>query len=139
MNTLSARMQAGIAAVGRRRDKRATAIARLTAVGTAYLEFAHDEPGLFQTAFAVPDHLQYATTVDDDSDPTPFQILGGVLDELVTVGVLPAERRPDAEYPIWSAVHGMAVLSAQGPLRSAPDAKIDDLDSLVLAFIARAL
>jgi len=43
-----------MASVGRRRDKKAAAVARLTAVGAAYLGFAHDEPGLFQTAFACP-------------------------------------------------------------------------------------
>lgn len=139
MSILSVRMQAGIAAVKRRRDRKSTAIARLTAVGTAYFGFAHDEPGLFETAFAVPDHLEYATTSDDDAGQTPFQVLAGALDELVAVGVLPAERRPDAEYPVWSAVHGMAVLSARGPLRGAPDPTVEHLDSLVLAFITRAL
>ena len=139
MTALSARMQAGVAEVRRRRDKRATAIARLTAVGTAYLGFAQDEPGLFQTAFAVPNHLEYATAVDDEAAPTPFRILGGALDELVTVGILPPERRPKAEYPIWSTVHGMAVLCTQGPLRNVPRPMIEHLDSEVLAFITRAL
>lgn len=32
--------------------------------------------------------------------------------------MLPAERRPGAEYLAWSAVHGLAILLIDGPLRS---------------------
>jgi hypothetical protein len=34
-------------------------------------------------------------------------VLSGVLDELVTTGALPARRRPNAEFTVWSCVHGM--------------------------------
>ena len=47
----------------------------------------------------------------------PFQLLGVALDRLVEAGVLPAERRPGAEYLAWSAVHGLAMLVLEGPLR----------------------
>jgi Tetracyclin repressor-like, C-terminal domain len=40
------------------------------------------------------------------------------LDELVAVGALPPERRPGAEVMAWSAVHGLAMLTIEGPLRS---------------------
>lgn len=97
----------------------ALARARVRAIGTGYLTFARDEPGLFRTAFAVPDR------VEDDTDPAktgrsglnPFQLLGKALDELVTARSLPAERRPGAEYLAWSAVHGLAMLMLDGPLR----------------------
>jgi AcrR family transcriptional regulator len=94
--------------------------ASLRAVGTGYLRFAHAEPGLFRTAFSTP------WTVQADPDPAtaghsglnPFQLLGAALDRLVNAGVLPSERRFGAEYLAWSAVHGLALLSSDGPLSS---------------------
>ena len=53
---------------------------------------------------------------------TPLDHLRAVLDELVDAGVLDRRRRAGIEYPIWSAVHGLAVLTGQGPLRDVPDA-----------------
>jgi hypothetical protein len=43
------------------------------------------------------------------------------------------------EYPMWSAVHGLAVLAGQGPLRDIPDAMRHHLEELTLTFISRAL
>ncbi|SDD51937.1 transcriptional regulator, TetR family [Cupriavidus sp. YR651] len=91
----------------------------LRAVGTGYLQFALAETGLFRTAFSVPDD------VEDDADPAkagnsglnPFQLLGAALDHWVDAGLLPPERRPGAEYVAWSAVHGLAILLIDGPLR----------------------
>jgi hypothetical protein len=45
-----------------------------------------------------------------------------VLDELVDAGVVDRKRRDGIEYPVWSAVHGLAVIVGQGPLRDVPDA-----------------
>jgi AcrR family transcriptional regulator len=137
MDELAERMQQQVAAVPKRRDKRRAAIARLGALGIAYVEFATQETGLFETAFAMPGHLEYA--VADGHGPTPFQLLSNALDELVTAGVLPAERRPKAEYSVWSSVHGMAVLITQGPLRAMPPQSVRRLTDQLLAFIARGL
>jgi AcrR family transcriptional regulator len=117
------------------------AMGRLRALGVAYLEFALTEPGLFATAFAVPRHLEFATgeAAAGAGERTPFQLLGAALDELVAAGVLPPERRPQAEYAIWSSVHGLAMLLSQGPLRQLPPGLQARLSELVLAFIARGL
>jgi hypothetical protein len=58
-----------------------------------------------------------------------------VLDELVDAGVLDPGRRAGIEYPIWSAVHGLAVLCEQGPLREVPDAGRRRLQEATRAFI----
>lgn len=47
---------------------------------------------------------------------------------MVTAGLLPANRRPGAEFMAWSAVHGMAFLMIDGPLRF-----LDEPERLVLA------
>ena len=101
----------------------AQASALLRAVGTGYLGFAQAETGLFRTAFVFGQH-----EVQVPPDPArtaamglnPFELLGAALDAMVATGVLPAERRPQAEYLAWSAVHGMALLIIDGPLRGTP-------------------
>ena len=105
------------------REPAAQARALLRAVGTGYLGFAQAETGLFRTAFVFGQH-----EVQEPPDPArtaamglnPFELLGAALDAMVATGVLPAERRPQAEYLAWSAVHGMALLIIDGPLRGTP-------------------
>ena len=87
-------------------------------------------------AFAVPGHMAYATSGSgDEVGPTPFQVLSGALDELVTAGVLPEVRRPDAEYPVWASVHGMAVLITKGPQRQLPAQRVSQLNEQLFQFI----
>ncbi|MGF2505203.1 phosphoenolpyruvate-utilizing N-terminal domain-containing protein [Ralstonia pseudosolanacearum] len=96
--------------------------AALRAVGVGYLRFAQQETGLFRTAFAVPDEVEHDADPDKagDSGLNPFQLLGAALDRMTAAGVLPAEHRPGAEYLAWSAVHGLALLIIDGPLRGRP-------------------
>jgi hypothetical protein len=97
----------------------------LRAVGMGYLLYAHAEPGLFRTAFSVPlnDGGESDPARAGNSGLNPFQLLGAALDRMVKTGVLPSERRFGAEYLAWSAVHGLAVLVTDGPLRSLTDAQ----------------
>jgi AcrR family transcriptional regulator len=140
MGELADRMAAGVAQVrGQYGDPEAAGL-RLGAIGVAYLEFAREEPGLFATAFALPQ--QHAYGVPDygtGRDRTPLGQLRTVLDELVDAGVLSRQRRDGIEYPIWSAVHGLAVLTGPGPLRDVPDATRHHLEELTFAFIGAAL
>lgn len=92
-------------------DQGELASARLRAVGREYVHFALAEPGLFATAFAC------ARPKDGAPGQGPYGVLSTVLDDLVTTGGLPAERRPGADVTCWAAVHGFAVLCLQGPLR----------------------
>jgi AcrR family transcriptional regulator len=95
---------------------------RLRAVGTAYIDFALTEPGLFRTAFTFHPATSPAAEQDraDAGSPAdgvdPFEILGGVLDQCQAAGLLNPHRRPGAEIAVWSAVHGLAGLLLDGPL-----------------------
>src|SRR5262245_64055618 len=60
LRELADRMAAGIARVRGKHGDPAAARRRLRAVGTAYLEFAREEPGLFATAYALPQQHTYA-------------------------------------------------------------------------------
>src|SRR5246500_1653568 len=54
MDELARRMAAGVARVPGRPGDATAALHRLRAIGTAYLAFAREEPGLFAAAFALP-------------------------------------------------------------------------------------
>jgi hypothetical protein len=140
MDELADRMAADVARVSGEYGDATAAGERLLAIGTAYLAFARDEPGWFATAFAVPRQHTYIT-VDDVAAPdrTPLGQLRAALDELVEAGVLEAKRRPGFEYPVWATVHGLAVLSGQGPLRDVSDTGRRHLEELTLTMIAEAL
>jgi AcrR family transcriptional regulator len=112
--------------------------AQLDAVGRAYVHFALREPGLFRTAFTTntdPD----AGRGGEDGGLGPFGLLLDVLDRAVAAGVMPEDRRPAAEVAAWSAVHGLAVLLLDGPLRSVPPAAHDVLIDRVLATVREGL
>jgi AcrR family transcriptional regulator len=136
MRELGARMAARVARVRGPYGDPAAARRRLGAIGTAYLEFARTEPGLFATAFALPQHHAYDETEEGTSeDWRPIARLRAALDELVDAGVLTPRRREGIEYPIWSVVHGLAVHTGQGPLRDLPAAARRHLHQLNSDFI----
>jgi len=155
MRELADRMAAGVARVPGAYGDPVAARGRLGAVGTAYLEFAREEPGLFATAFAVPQQHGYDAAAGTASGGAPGTASGGAaragadrmpldhlraaLDELVDAGVLSRGRREGLEYPVWSTVHGLAVLAGAGPLRGVPAAARDHLERLTLAFIEQSL
>lgn len=103
---------------------------RMRAVGTAYLAFARQEPGLFDTAFTATHHPV--------TSRWPLERLQSALDDLVRAGLLDPARRPDIEYPTWAAVHGFAVL-LRGPLHSLPEQEQIRLGAAILNFIGAAV
>ena len=138
-----------LAAQMRRRVNRTTdARRRLRAVGTAYIDFALTEPGLFHTAFT----SHPATSSDAEHDRAtggenpgqvtagadPFEVLGQVLDEAQAAGLLDPRRRPGAEIAAWSAVHGLAGLLLDGPLPTSA-AAVKFLRGQVLDLVERGL
>jgi AcrR family transcriptional regulator len=119
LSSLALAMEEELAKLGPAGSGQEYARSSLRAVGAGYLKFAQKETGLFRTAFATPD------PVEEDTDPSkagrsglnPYQLLGAALDRLADAGALPRARRANAEYLAWSAVHGLALLIVNGPLR----------------------
>jgi AcrR family transcriptional regulator len=140
-SAVAATMESELAALPPAGDPADAARARLRAVGTGYLRFAQAEPGLFRTAFSVPEHLRNAASPAraGNSGLTPFELLATVLDELVEADVLPRERRPGAEFLAWSAVHGLALLVIDGPLRSLDQAQTRAIGQRLLDMVELGL
>lgn len=140
-SALALAIEARLATVGDVVDPAERARARLKAVGAGYLHFAQTEPGLFRTAFSVPEDLRLTTSPVNagDSGKTPYQLLGGVLDEWVAAGLLPPERRTGAEVLAWAPVHGLAMLAVDGPLRSIDPRDLQRIMGLVLAVVTNGI
>jgi AcrR family transcriptional regulator len=138
---LAGAMEAELAKLRRGKRRADTARASLRAVGTAYLRFAQTETGLFRTAFVGLDQAE-GVADPDKAGPgglNPFQLLGAALDRLVEAGVLPPDRRPGAEYLAWSAVHGLALLVNDGPLRPMTRPQIQALGQRLLDMVEKGL
>lgn len=138
---LAVAIEAELAALGKKADLADGARARLRAVGTGYLRFAREEPGLFRTAFSASENLRNAASPAraGESGMTPFQLLGEALDGLVEAQVLPGARRPGAEFLAWSAVHGLAMLLIDGPLRGLDGAAAHGVGQQVIDMVQRGL
>ncbi len=118
-------------------DDAAIARGHLRAVGTGYVAFALDEPGLFRTAFALSADLERATDPEraGPSGRTPFELVNSALDELMASGAMPVSRRPQAEFLAWSSVHGLAMLLIEGPLRALPRSQADAITQRVVDMV----
>lgn len=72
--------------------------------------------------------------------PHPHQVLAEELDRLTASGALPEQARPGADFVIWSAVHGLAVLLVGGLMRldtpEAVDAEAERVVRTVLTGLA---
>ncbi len=124
MDLLTEAMEERLASIPAGLDDVARVQRRLREVGRAYVEFALAEPGLFRTAFAShADATAAGDEEDAEDDGGPYALLNGVLDELVEVGYLAPERRPNADVVCWAGVHGFAVLHLDGPLHEASEAE----------------
>jgi AcrR family transcriptional regulator len=133
-------MENELAAVRRDDDAADFARASLRAIGAAYLRFAQTEPGLFRSAFSTgPARGEGDRVTAGTSGLGPFEVLGASLDRLVAAGVLPPERRPAAEYLAWSAVHGLAMLVLDGPLRRMTDAERESVAGRLLTMVEKGI
>ena len=73
------------------------------------------------------------------SGRTPFELLTDALDRLVAAGILSAERRPGAEFLAWSAVHGLATLLINGPLRALGPEQAEGLIRRIVDLVEQGL
>ncbi|MEN7529484.1 MULTISPECIES: TetR/AcrR family transcriptional regulator [unclassified Cupriavidus] len=141
LSSLAMAMEAELAAIPPDASAVERARGSLRAVGTGYLRFALSETGLFRTAFSVPDEVENDTDPDKagNSGMNPFELLGASLDRWVDAGILPAARRPGAEYIAWAAVHGLAIMLIDGPLREGANENAAKFGPRLLEMVEKGL
>ncbi|WP_344981063.1 TetR/AcrR family transcriptional regulator [Streptosporangium fragile] len=82
---------------------------RLIALGRGYVSWALDDPAVARLV------LRGGATGPRSSISThPHDVLTAELDRLTEAGGLPAPARSGAEFVLWAAIHGLAVLLADG-------------------------
>ncbi len=124
ISALAKAIEAELAKIAPGGDAATRARASLRAVGMGYLDFAQDEPGLFRTAFSVPNDLSaLAPEKGGDTGLNPYQLLCMAIDQFVQAGLISPKQRQGVEFMAWSAVHGLALLVIDGPLRGVPRAQ----------------
>lgn len=142
---LAAVSQAGLAELARTMERElagsaSPARARLRALTRGYLVFARAETGLFRAAFATTGMADTDTAEASGTEGrTAYRLLTEALDDLAAESALPAEHRPDAEYFVWSTVHGMAVLLTDGPLRGLRPWDAEEAERRVMDAVERGL
>ena len=133
-------METELAAVPVKGEAAELARAGLRAVGTGYLRFARAETGLFRTAFFAEPEVFAGVAAGPDAvgasglESVPIAVRAA-LDRMVAAGVLSTARRNGAEFLAWSAVHGLALLMIDGPLRGAPDTHAEAMGKRLLDMV----
>jgi AcrR family transcriptional regulator len=111
---LAQRMQTAMESASRHAKKEPPSVARFKATGRAYVEFALENSRLFRLMFGDHGHCCLVVETDEQqasATPTPYEILGQVLNDLVEEKILTRQRREGAELKAWSVVHGFALLA----------------------------
>ena len=134
LSALADAMRASLDAGEPRADPAQEAIRRLRALGSAYINFALSDPGLFRTAFCRPDRPMSDVKSRMEANG-PYAIVSGVLDELVETGVLDPSRRQGAEITAWATVHGLSTLLLDGPLGLLSDEEKAESIAMVSEFV----
>ncbi|MFI7107095.1 TetR/AcrR family transcriptional regulator [Nonomuraea sp. NPDC050227] len=82
---------------------------RLIALGCGYVRWSLDDPAVARLVLRGG-----ATAPDSAISPHPHDVLTAELDRLAAAGGLPEPAREGAEFVVWAALHGLAVLLADG-------------------------
>lgn len=117
------------------------AIARLRAVGSAYIGFALKHTRVFELAmFGLPTMADaHRPDAAGRTGRTAYELLTDAVADLVTAGVLPPEQADGVIVLCWSTVHGFAALATQGPLRELPGETLAAAGVAVIQAVIAAL
>jgi AcrR family transcriptional regulator len=91
-------------------------VARLEALGRAYVEFALSQSGYFRLMFRADLDKTRHAGVNAESDKA-FRLLEEAIAECQRAGLAPGVQPEALALTLWSAVHGAACLWVDGPLR----------------------
>jgi len=99
----------------------------LARIARAYLDFAHDNPAVYDAMFTRATSLRFA------AEETPAQLTAAFAELHQAVALVAGEHDADTLTEVfWAALHGLVILSRTGRLRAGYDS--DRLDALVKQF-----
>ncbi|HEY1100634.1 MAG TPA: TetR/AcrR family transcriptional regulator [Myxococcota bacterium] len=112
---MAARMQRRLAPLDTPRgvDDRDVAVERFKVVARAYVDFGVDNAELFRVMFGPSGICKMLVTAEPGGPRLPRDVLDGVLDDLVVVGLLPTHKRAGAVLAVWTMLHGFTSLATQ--------------------------
>ncbi|MFB7449959.1 TetR/AcrR family transcriptional regulator [Streptomyces sp. NPDC056194] len=94
---------------------------RVAALCRGYVGFAVEQPGLYRAAFCAAHPAAAGEPAPGRATAEPeiraFTLLGEALEALARLGAGRSGARPATGAAAWSAVHGLSLLLADGPLR----------------------
>jgi AcrR family transcriptional regulator len=138
---LNASLQRAMQGVALRGDAAELAVARVQAVGRAYVRFALEHAARFQAMYGVSELCTHRRSVlaavqndGDGADITSpsYLTLRSALDDVRSAGLLAACTRVEAETAVWSAIHGYANLLVAGMAPIPPASELEGrVDRLV--------
>ncbi len=110
---------------------------RLKAMGRAYIQFATQNPDLYQLIFVLPEPLQHVENcglVDWNEGDRAFDILLKTVSECQTNGYFKGLEAERVAFVVWSTMHGLCTLRTSGHLGHVAAAKASglDLDTLMM-------
>lgn len=107
-------------------------VERFEAIGHAYVQFAVDNPTVFEAAFI---RCEVGPAAPDE--PSAWSVLVDSIEQMIAAGAVPASRRKDAPMIAWSGVHGISTIltSSIWPAGVSADQEIE----AVIAGISRSL
>ncbi|MDT7762076.1 MAG: hypothetical protein QOC63_1496 [Mycobacterium sp.] len=116
--------------LGAARSRAGTASDALARIAHAYLDFARDNPAVYDAMFT------RATTLRFAAEDTPPQLVAAFAELRQTVGVVADEHDADTLTELfWAALHGLVTLTRAGRLRPGYDS--ERLHLLVNEFTSR--
>lgn len=127
--------------MAREQDGAVDAAGRLSRCGTGYVLFAVESPGLFRLMFR-PELTGIAASSDSPAVEEAWRILEDAVRDCQETGVAPPVPTRLLSTLCWSAVHGLASLAIDGPLRSARGgraASVGELASSVTGLLSELL
>lgn len=95
------------------RDDADLARERFKVVARAYVDFGIDNSELHRVMFGPSGICKMLVTTEADAVPMPRDVFESVLDDLVLVGLMPADKRSGAVLSVWTVVHGFTSLATQ--------------------------
>lgn len=86
---------------------------RLKAMGRIYINFALQNPDMYDLMFTIKAPIAYLQTENDDDwneGKGTFAVLQNTVEQCVSAGYFKGHRAEPLTFAIWSAVHGMCAL-----------------------------